>query len=401
MEKRGLRILDIDDTCTGCGACVSVCAKGALSLVYNEEGFYYPKVNPDLCIDCHLCEKSCHAINKPIREEINRDFVPYMLKAKDDDLVKKSSSGGIFSLMANEILSKGGIAYGARYNFDKERLEHSSTDECSLDELRKSKYIESYMGNTFADVRKQLIANRKVLFCGTPCQVKGLLTFLETRKTSTENLITVRFICHGVPANKFFTEYKHWKEKKVGARITSLDFRPKTRGWWESNLVMKFSNGKIFDEPYRVNYYYYYYYFQLNSLLRTCCYDCKQLHEPVGDFTIADFWGIRMYDPSNKDNRGISLALVQTEKAQNMLNLINNQSQVEELPQSAIDYIYKDAPYKKTLLERRASMMREAIEIGYMPHAIKTLRGRIIKEKAKNCFKNILKKSGIWKIIRR
>lgn len=399
MEKRGLRILDIDDTCTGCGACVSVCARGALSLVYNEEGFYYPELNPDLCIDCHLCEKSCHIKNKPIKEEINREFVPYMLKAKDDRLVKKSSSGGIFSLIANEILSKGGIVYGARYNFDKERLEHSSTDECSLDELRKSKYIESYMGNTFADVRKQLIANRKVFFCGTPCQVKGLLTFLETRKTSTENLLTVRFICHGVPANKFFTEYKKWKENIVGSKITQIDFRPKTRGWSQSNILLKFANGKVIDEAYKENYYYYY--FQLNSLLRTCCYDCKQLHEPVGDFTIADFWGIRMYDPSNKDNKGISLALVQTEKAKKILDAISNHSQVEELPQSAVDYIYKDAPYKKTLLERRASMMREAIEIGYMPHAIKTLRGRIIKEKVKNCFKNILKKSGIWKIIRR
>ena len=401
MEKRGLKILNINDTCTGCGACMSACAKGALSMEYNEEGFYYPKLNPDLCIDCHFCEKSCHVINKPIKEEINRDFIPYMLKAKDDDLVKNSSSGGIFSLMANEILSKGGIVYGARYNFDKERLEQCSTDECSLDELRKSKYIESYLGDTFACLRKQLLSGRHVLFCGTPCQIKGLLTYLETRKTTTEKLITVRFICHGVPANKFFTEYKHWKEKKVGARITSLDFRPKTRGWKTSNIVLRFGNGKSTDDLHKEDYYYGYYYSKPNLLLRTCCYDCKQLHESVGDFTIADFWGIRMYDPSNKDNKGISLALVHTEKAKEMLGAISKHSQVEELPQSAVDYIYKDAPYKKTLLEKRASMMHEAIKIGYMPHAIKTLRGRIIKEKIKNYFKSILKKSGIWEIIRK
>lgn len=399
MAERDLKILNIKDTCTGCGACVSVCAKKALTLEYNEEGFYYPHLNPEVCVDCHLCEKACHVINKPIQEEISRDFTPYMLKAKDEELVRKSSSGGIFSLLANEILKTGGVVYGARYNFEKERLEHCSTDECSLDELRKSKYIESYLGNTFTDVRKQLVANRKVLFCGTPCQVKGLLTYLGTRKTSTENLLTVRFICHGVPANKFFTEYKHWRENKVGAQMTGIDFRPKTRGWWESNLVMNFANGKILDEPYRVNYYYYY--FQLNSLLRTCCYDCKQLHETVGDITIADFWGIRMYDASNKDNKGISLALVQTPKAQNMLSCISDSCTIEELPQSAVDYIYRDAPHKKNLLSRRATMMREAIEIGYMPHAIKTLRTLIIKEKIKNGIKNLLKKSGIWKILRK
>ena len=401
MEKEDLKILDIHETCTGCGACVSACAKGALTLEYNEEGFYYPRLNTEMCVNCRLCEKACHVINKPTLENVCRDFTPYMLKAKDEEIVRKSSSGGIFSLMANEILKEDGIVYGARYNFEKERLEHCSTDECSLDELRKSKYIESYLGNTFADVRKHLVANRKVLFCGTPCQIKGLLTFLEARKTSIDNLFTVRFICHGVPANKFFTEYKHWKEKKVGARMTSLDFRPKTQGWWESNLVMSFANGITYDEPYRENYYYYYYYFQLNSLLRTCCYDCKQLHESVGDITIADFWGIRMYDASNKDNKGISLALVQTEKAKDMLCNINKHCTIEELPQSAVDYIYKDAPYKMTLLAKRAAMMQEAIEIGYMPHAIKTLRGKIIKAKIKNNIKFILKKSGIWKIIRR
>ena len=366
MAERDLKILNIKDTCTGCGACVSVCAKKALTLEYNEEGFYYPHLNPEVCVDCHLCEKACHVINKPIQEEISRDFTPYMLKAKDEELVRKSSSGGIFSLLANEILKTGGVVYGARYNFEKERLEHCSTDECSLDELRKSKYIESYLGNTFADVRKQLAGNRKVLFCGTPCQIKGLLTYLELRKTPTDNLLTVRFICHGVPSNKFFTEYKHWKEKKVGARMTSFDFRPKTRGWKSS-----------------------------------CCYDCKQLHEPIGDITIADFWGIRMYDANNKDNRGISLVLVQTEKAKEMLCSIKEHCTMEELPQSAIDYIYKDAPHKKKLLERRATMMREAIEIGYMPHAIKTLRSKIIKEKIKICIKTTLEKSGIWKIIRK
>ena len=394
-----IKILHIDDKCTGCGACTSICAKGALTLKYNQEGFYYPALDADRCVGCNLCEKACHVLNKPISVDIDKRYTPYMLQAKDEELVKKSSSGGVFSIIADEILGEGGIIYGARYNFEKERLEHSSTDECSLDELRKSKYIESYLGNTFADVRKQLIANRKVFFCGTPCQVKGLLTYLETRNVDTVNLLTARFICHGVPANKFFTEYKHWKEKKEDCKITHIDFRPKTRSWSVSNIVLKLQNGKTIDELYRENYYYYY--FQKNVLLRKCCYNCKQIHEIVGDITIADFWGIHKYAPQKNDNKGISLVLVQTDKARNILQKANAKLAIEELPQSAVDYIYKDAEDKKTLLSLREEIMREAIEIGYMPHVIKRVRKDILKFKIKNKVVKILKSTGIWKIIKK
>lgn len=394
-----IKILHLDDKCTGCGACTSICAKRALTLEYNKEGFYYPLLDAGKCVECRLCEKACHILNKPINKEKDRNFTPYMLKANDEDLVNKSSSGGIFSLIANEVLNEGGIVYGARYNFEKERLEHCSTDECSLDELRKSKYIESYIGNTFADVRKQLNTNRKVFFCGTPCQVKGLLTYLETKKTYIENLITARFICHGVPSNKFFTEYKHWKEKKVGSKITDIDFRPKTRGWKTSNIVLKLQNGRTVDELYQENYYYYY--FQHNYLLRTCCYNCKMLNEKQGDFTIADFWGISMYDKDCKDNKGISLVLSQTSKAKDILQSIKVDCSIIELPQNAIDYIYKDPESKKVLLAKRTEMMREVIEIGYMRHAIKMVKKDILKFKLKNRIVKLLKSTGLWKIIKR
>lgn len=393
-----IKNLHIDDKCTGCGACTSICAKGALTLKYNQEGFYYPALDVDNCVGCKLCEKACHIFSKPIKEDIEREYTPYMLQANDDVLVNKSSSGGVFSLIADEILREGGIVYGARYNYEKERLEHCNTDECSLDELRKSKYIESYLGNTFANVRTQLSRGRKVFFCGTPCQVKGLLTYLETRKTDIRNLLTARFICHGVPSNKFFTEYKHWKEKKVGSKIIHIDFRPKTRGWSTSNIVLKFQNRKTIDELYRENYYYYY--FQKNALLRKCCYECKHINEIVGDITIADFWGIYKYAPKSNDNKGISLVLVQTDKARDILHKANAKLTIKELPQSAVDYIYKDSAHKKILLSLRDEMMHEAIKIGYMPHVIKRVRKDILKFKLKNKIVHILKSIGIWKKIK-
>lgn len=393
-----IKILHIDESCTGCGACVSACTKSALTLQYNAEGFYYPVLDKEKCIDCKLCEKSCHIIcDKKNEGNIVRDYTPYMLKAHDKSIVMKSSSGGIFSILSEKVLAEGGVVYGARYNYELERLEHCSTDNCGIDELRKSKYIESYLGNIFTDVRKQLQSGRKVLFCGTPCQVKGLKRYLASRKTETENLTTVRFICHGVPANKFFTEYKHWKEKKVGSRITHIDFRPKTRGWSHSNMVLKFANGKVIDEAYKENYYYYY--FQTNQSLRKSCYHCNLIEESFCDYTIADFWGLFKYSPGITEEEGVSLVLAHTRQAKE--DIMQLDCDIKELPQEAVEYIYKDAIAKSNIYKLREETMYNIMQDGYMNHAIKKLRKEILIYKFKTRIVGFLKKSGIWKLIKR
>ena len=138
-----LRILDIKNKCTGCGACVSACIKKALSLKYDEEGFYYPALNMAQCVDCRLCEKVCHVFNEDEQAGIVRDYSPFMLKANDKNILHKSSSGGVFSLLSESVLKNAGVVYGARYNYEKELLEHCNTDVVALDDLRKSKYVES------------------------------------------------------------------------------------------------------------------------------------------------------------------------------------------------------------------------------------------------------------------
>lgn len=401
MDKKHLKILELDSTCTGCGACVSVCSKGALKLEYNDEGFYYPKHDISRCVNCRLCEKVCHVLNAPVSGDyISREYEPYMVVAKNPEVVRKSSSGGVFSVLAEKILSEGGVVYGARYNYETERLEHTSTDKYPLADLRKSKYVESYLGNTFADVKSHLKSNRKVLFCGTPCQVRGLITFLKVTKSETTNLVTLRFICHGVPSNRFFTEYKQWKERKVGALMVSVDFRPKTRGWSESRFLMTFANNQVCDEAYQENYYYYC--FQKNYLLRQSCYQCNQLCEITGDFTIADFWGIMFMNDAKQiynAEKGISLVLLQSEKAKLLFEEIRNKCDVATLSQSAVDYIYKDAPRKKSLLATRAEMMKQVIDKGYMRYVSRTFIGAVMKAKAKRYIKTILKITGIWKLL--
>lgn len=254
MKNNRLRILDIKDSCTACGACVSSCPKQALQLAYDDEGFYFPQLNVSKCVDCKSCEKVCHVLRAPRLLHVSQKYKAFMVKANDAEIVKSSSSGGVFTILANYVLSKKGVVFGARYNFDKERLEHCSTDNCSLIELRKSKYIESYVGTSFKEVLTNLKNERMVLFCGTPCQIDGLSQFLRTRQVNTKNLLLVRFVCHGVPSNKFFAEYKHFEERKYGSKMNSFDFRPKTRGWRNSDWKMSFENGKTIGGPY---YYFY------------------------------------------------------------------------------------------------------------------------------------------------
>ena len=347
--KTTLRILEIEETCTGCGGCVSVCAKNALSLKYNEEGFYYPLLDEEKCVDCKFCEKACHVLNNIVPEKPSRNYDAYMLKAKDKDIVRKSSSGGIFTLLADEIIRQNGVVYGARYNYEKERLEHASSDDCSLDDLRKSKYIESYSGDIFKDVRKQLIEGRKVLFCGTPCQIEGLHKYLEVK-------------------------------------MVYFDFRPKTRGWRNSDWLMIFANGKKETGPY----YYYYYYFQLCSLLRKSCYSCKRVFHDVADITIGDFWGIGKYMPDNKDQEGISMALVHSKKGFNALNQISDFEYVERIPVEATDYIFREMAERVFLLDKRCNIMTKVLKNGYMKVAQKTLRFPMLTWRLKNFVKKLL-----------
>lgn len=195
--------------CCGCEACVQRCPKQCITMQSDHEGFLYPKVNEEICIHCGLCEKVCPIINTATEKE---PFKILGAKANDDEIVKKSSSGGFFSLIAEKVLSQNGVIFGAK--FDKNwNVVHDYTDNINeLDVFRRSKYVQSRIGNTYQKAEDFLKAGRLVLFTGTPCQIKGLKLFL---RKDYENLLTVDFVCHGVPSPAVWNMYLDAYIKKL------------------------------------------------------------------------------------------------------------------------------------------------------------------------------------------
>ncbi len=362
-NKRTLDILKIDDTCTGCGACANVCPTSAITMAYDAEGFYYPQVDFDVCIDCYQCERQCHVLDKnPKKQEHN--FTSYMCWAKDEELRMNSSSGGLFSVIAAYVLKQGGVVFGARYNYKEERLEHANTEDYDLSEFRKSKYIESFTGDTFSQAETFLKEGRFVLYCGAPCQIVGLKTYLHNKEW--DNLILLDFICHGVPANKHFTEYKHFEEKMQKSKINHLDFRPKgeMKGWSGASLKFTLKTGNVVYKTNADSLYYKSFYG--NAFLRKSCYQCDYTHRPASDITLADFWGIYKYKPELNDNKGISLALLNTAQGSRVFDIINNELESEELPQSAVEYVFKERTIEAFNLEKRNMNAKAAEENGFI-----------------------------------
>ena len=364
--------------CTACGACVSICNKDALHLLTNKEGFYIPSCDETRCIGCKQCESVCHILNASYPKVSQPSVNAFMLKAKEREVVRSSSSGGIFSLLANYVTRNAGYVYGAVYDYEKEILKCSSSREYSLDALKKSKYVESFMGNVFKEISQNLLNDKLVFFCGTPCQCRGLRSYVQKKKIPTQNLLMVRFICHGVPSNQFLTDYKHWMELKYRSKIVRIDFRPKNFGWRTQSIEIEFENGKVYRSPYNQDFYFSCF-FQNNDL-RNSCYECSFDKEDFVDLTIGDFWGIHFYRPENNDQEGISVALVHNEKGMSFLENISGECSIERLPTSAIEYLFKVRDYSKAKIRRNIFMQSVGVK-GYMQAALDMFGGEIRRNK--------------------
>lgn len=306
--------------CCGCTACASVCPKNCIDMATDKEGFKYPAVNADLCINCNLCQKVCPVINSNISSDA-RPLQSLIVRNKDTEIVRNSTSGGAVTAFTKEIVKAKGIVFGCVFdeNFD---IVHTSAETLQeLSAFKGSKYVESQLGDTYKKIKLQLESGRKVLFVGTPCQVEGLISYL---KKPFENLYTIDFVCRGVPSPLIWEKYRLAMTKKYKSEIVYAKFREKTYGYHSANLTLKYANGKKSAENTKTDYLLKSFFDDICS--RPSCYDCKfKTAKRSSDLTVFDCWNISRYVPNvADDDKGLTAVFVQSEKGKKLLEKVKD-----------------------------------------------------------------------------
>ena len=300
--------------CCGCGVCHEICPRNAISMKTDEYGYVYASIDSDLCVDCGKCRNVCPAL----KNDYDKEFVKKAYAATSlDESTKKSASGGIFALLAKKVLSEGGMVFGTEMNenFDVQVIGISSVDE--LPKLQGSKYVQSNMLPAFKQI-KETLKDKKVLFCGTPCQVSALKNYIGKEN---ENLILVDLVCHGVPNNQMFKDEIAILQKKYKGNVSGYAFRDKDYG---HNVIgnLQFKNSKKKKALYSFASSYYIAFLK-NDILRENCFDCKYANaNRPGDITICDYWGVQNEEPdfyrecNEKGIVGISAVIVNSKKGE-------------------------------------------------------------------------------------
>lgn len=358
--------------CCGCHACASICAKHCITMNADEEGFLYPVVDNEACTDCGLCEKVCPVIN---RNESRKPLKVYAAKNKNEEIRRQSSSGGIFTLLAEKVINEGGVVFGARFDENWDVI-HSWADTIEgIAAFRGSKYVQSTIGDTYREAKEFLKQGRKVLFSGTSCQIAGLKKFL---RKEYDNLLTVDVVCHGVPSPKIWREYL---ESLHISNIGTISHKDKATGWRGYSFSVKDTEGKVvYTEKASENKYLSA--FVRNLILRPSCFLCPAKEgKSLSDITLADYWGIEQLVPQLDDNKGISFISCNTQ----MGTMI-----VDSLKLISVETDYqKSVPYNSCIVQStNEPIERQNFWTSYTKEGIKALP----RVKKKNLLKRIIKK---------
>ena len=313
----------IKEKCVGCKSCEQSCPKHCISMIENQEGFWYPAVDEEKCVECGKCLKTCPIEN--IKLHRNNPQTVWAWRNKSDIDIMRSASGGAADSAAKIVLQMGGVVYGAAYDEQLVVSHIEIVNDGERKKIQSSKYVQSDPKDSYAKVKQRLEEGRIVLYTGTPCQIAGLYTFLGGDKP---NLYTVDLIFHGVPTPKFFKKYIEYQDKRMNDKVIYYNFRSKDKRGWGTQYLLK-TKTKTKTKPLAIDRYGKH--FMDGDCYRECCYQCAYANtNRVGDMTVGDFWGIAKSHPEFNSPKGISSIFVNTEKGQRLFEKMKALADVEE-----------------------------------------------------------------------
>lgn len=389
MYFESLKELD----CSGCGACSNICPVSAIEMHENNKGFYYPNIDETKCINCGKCREVCSLSNTHVGKDADPE--PWAVCNRDAETVMNSSSGGFFSLLAEWIIGQNGVVYGAAFDesFNVKHSRATSIEEVKA--FRQSKYVESDVINVYKSIEADLKADTIVLFSGTPCQVQGVKNYIRQRNISMENLYLLDIVCHGVPSRKVWKDYLDIVNTKIpkDKKIASVNMRSKRVSWDKQTFdiflsdgtrlecVDDFSFGKIYHSLY---------------ITRESCFNCHfTSYERPGDFTAGDFWNLDSANLQFEVKNGVSMVLLNTEKAKTLFSIITDGQSVQKVDKSVswqphLEYSAKAPNQSEFWKEYFESEKREDVLRKYLKGSLLT---RIIR-----IFTPLIRKLGLYKI---
>lgn len=299
--------------CYGCYACKEICPTNAIVMEEDSEGFRYPVVDEEKCIDCGACSKACIRKSSHKIEYTEQYPKVYSVMNKQEEVRMKSSSGAIFPELARYVIEeKKGYVVGVKYDKDMKVVSSIADNMEDVKAFYGSKYVKSDFDGIFPQIRELLKDNKTVLYSGLPCECAALRSYL---KKDYENLYISEILCHAAPSPKIFEQYLDYLRKKYKSRVVNLTFRNKSTGWLihKCSMVIEFENGKNLSVNSRKNNYFRAF---LNDYIsRPSCSSCEFTYKNrVGDLTLGDFWGIKDIDPSMFDDKGVSLITINDDK---------------------------------------------------------------------------------------
>lgn len=381
--------------CCGCSLCASVCPQKCISLEEDEEGFLYPKIDETLCVSCGFCMNACKERDKKMKKDVQlKSYIGYH---SNEDIRRQSSSGGLFYVLAEHILNKGGSVYGAAFT-ETFKVEHKrivAKEELPL--LMTSKYVQSAVDSIFALVQRDLQEGRTVLFSGTPCQVAAVRQFIKEKRISG-NILLVDFICHGVPSPGIWGTYVQYLEQKMHSPLQYVNFRDKQFGWHDFHFYAKSKKGYI-EESHELNVYMRAFLSDRN--LRPSCYKCSFKKENYySDITLADAWKIEKDFPKWADDKGTSLFVVRTKQGRELLAALS-----EEFICREADYNqwckYNTSLVAPTAMPTTRQEFFDRYKTKQNTEFWNGFNKPNLKKQVKYCVKKFLKTIGLAKVIRK